>query len=474
MKLDATTVIILTVINVSIMLMILLHTRLTRKTYSGFDVWVTGSAFWVAGSILSYIFRGVIGPFWVIVVGNSLMLTLPICFLDGINRFYAIPSRWWRTPFNIMALAVAAALLYYFTLVSESISARGVVISCSYILFFSRAALEPLHVPSARRHSMQWLLFAGIMPMVVVHILRVRFFVEHPELHTFAEVVAKDTLLIIIMMMSGINAIIISYSYISLTGDRVEEELTASEQRMSAAYDAERESREMQDRFLDMISHEYRTPVAIIQTNLDILDLKSTNKNAIILPELKKMHRAVVRLVELFETTRRREGFGKHSITPVLETIEVAPYLSEVFHFAGDLWGNRFVLRKQVGGSGSIRVDRNLFRTALLNLLDNAAKYSPPDSDVTLDIESGRQSLTIIVTNRTCAGLPADVSVLLNKYQRGGNSAGTSGTGVGLYLTSKIIEEHGGRITLEAISNDFLVTVRMPYETGTKGEPNGI
>ena len=474
MKLDATTVIILTVINVSIMLMILLHTRLTRKTYSGFDVWVTGSAFWVAGAILSYIFRGVIGQFWVIVVGNSLMLALPICFLDGINRFYAIPSRWWRTPFNAMALAVAAALLYYFTFVSESISARGIVISCSYALFFSRAALEPLHVPYARRHSMQWLLFAGIMPMVIVHILRVRFFVEHPELHTFAEVVAKDTLLTLVMMMSGVNAIIISYSYISLTSDRVEEELTASEQRMSVAYDAERESREMQDRFLDMISHEYRTPVAIIQTNLDILDLKSADKNSIILPELKKMHRAVGRLVEMFESTRRREGFGRRSIAPVLELVEVAPYLHDIFNFAADLWGNRFVLRTQVTERCLMRVDQKLFRTAILNLLDNAATESPPQGDITLKIDIGSQFLTIAVANSTCDGLPADVIVLLNKYQRGGNSAATSGTGVGLYLTSKIIEEHGGRITLEAISNDVLVTVRVPYETGTKGEPNGI
>ena len=465
MKMDAPTVIILTIINVLIMVIILLHTRLTRKTYPGFNVWIAGSALWFVGSVLSYILRGLISPFWVVVIGNGLMQALPICFLDGVNRFYAIPGRWWRTPLNLAVLAVSVGLLYYFTLVSENIAARGVVISFCYGLFFSRAAIEPLLVPHARRHSMQWLLFACFIPMVVVHILRVSYFHAHPELHTFAEVMAKDTLLIIIMMMSSVSAILISYSYLSLTSGRVEEELSASENRMTAAYDAERESREMQDRFLDMISHEYRTPVAIIQANLDILGLKSERFDFALSPELTKMHRAVVRLVEIFEAAKRRDGFDQRSLRPEFENTAVEPYLREVLDGAVDLWGDRFILRTQQEETCRIQIDRQLFRTALLNLLDNAVKYSRPDSAITLNVECEDQTLAIFVANSTCNEIPADLKALLDKYQRGGNSAGTSGTGVGLYLVRRIIEQHGGSIKLEAVGkNDMLVTVRVPCD----------
>jgi signal transduction histidine kinase len=465
MKIDTPTVIILTIINVLIMLMILIHTRLTRKTYSGFDVWITGSALWFIGSVLSYILRGFISPFWVVVIGNGLMQALPICFLDGVNRFYAIPGRWWRTPLNLAVLAVSVVLLYYFTLVADNISARGVIISFCYALFFSRAAIEPLMVPHARRHSMQWLLFACFIPMVIVHILRVSYFLAHPELHTFAELVVKDKLLIVVMMMSSFSAILISYSYLSLTSARVEEELTASENLMTAAYDAERESREMQDRFLEMISHEYRTPVAIIQANLDILGLKSEKLDCVLSPELTKMHRAVVRLVEIFEAAKRRDGFDKRSLVPEFETTAVEPYLREVLDGAVEFWGDRFVLRTQKEETCCNQIDRQLFRTALLNLLDNAVKYSRPDSVITLNVESGDHTLAIFFANSTCADIPTDLKTLLDKYQRGGNSTGTSGTGVGLYLVRWIIEQHGGSITLEAAGkNDMLVTVKVPCE----------
>ena len=462
MKIDAPTVIVLTILNIMIMVVILLHTRLTRKTYPGFDVWIAGAAFWFIGAVISYLFRGILSPFWVVVIGNGLMQALPICFLDGVNRFYAVPGRWWRTPLNLAVLAVSVGLLYYFTIVSDNIAARGVIISFCYGLFFSRAAIEPLLVPHARRHSMPWLLFACFMPMVIVHVLRVLFFLAHPELHTFAEVMAKDKLLIVVMIMSSLSAILISYSYISLTSDRVEEELSASENRMTAAYDAERESREMQDRFLDMISHEYRTPVAIIQANLDILDLKNVGPDLTMTPELTKMHRAVVRLVEIFEAAKRRGGLDPRSIEPELEATDVASYLREVLDIAVDLWGERFVLHTQRNEMCRILVDRQLFRTALLNLLDNAVKYSPPDSVVTLNLEQRAELLHISVANSTSSELPTNLKALLDKYQRGGNSAGTSGTGLGLYLVSRIIEQHGGSIKLEAVGkNDMLVTVSV-------------
>lgn len=465
MKIDATTVIIFTIINILIMAIMLLHTRLTRKTYPGFDVWIAGATLWFIGSILSYVFRGILSPFWVVVIGNGLMQTLPICFLDGVNRFYAIPGRWWRTPLNLAILAVSVGLLYYYTIVSDSITARGVVISFCFALFFSRAAIEPLLVPHARRNNMQWLLFACFTPMIVVHILRIRFFLAHPELHTFAEVIAKDRLLIIVMMMSSVSAMLISYSYLSFTSDRVEEELSASENRMAAAYDAERESREMQDRFLDMISHEYRTPVAIIRANLDILGLKSERLDGVLSPELTKMHRAVVRLVEIFEAARRRDGVDRRSLRPVFETTAVEPYLHKILDGAVDLWGKRFTLCTQMEETCCIQVDRHLFRTAILNLLDNAVKYSRPDSAITLKVESAAQVLTISVANSTCAELPANLETLLDKYQRGTNSSGTSGAGVGLYLVCRIVEQHGGSIILEAAGkNDMLVTVRVPCD----------
>ena len=106
MKLDTPTIIVLTILNVLTMLMILVHTRVTRKTYPGFDIWLAGTALWFVGAVFNFLLREIVSPFWVIVIGNGLMQTLPILFLDGINRFYGIPGRWWRTPLNLLLLAI--------------------------------------------------------------------------------------------------------------------------------------------------------------------------------------------------------------------------------------------------------------------------------------------------------------------------------------------------------------------------------
>ena len=87
MKLDTPTIIVLTIINVLNMLMILIHTHVTRKTYPGFDVWLAGTALWFVGAVFNFLLRGVVPPFWVVVVGNGLMQLLPILFLEGSTVF---------------------------------------------------------------------------------------------------------------------------------------------------------------------------------------------------------------------------------------------------------------------------------------------------------------------------------------------------------------------------------------------------
>lgn len=465
MKMDTPTIIILTILNVLTMLMILLHTRLTRKTYPGFNVWLAGTALWSVGAILNFVLRDIVSPFWAIVVGNGLMQAVPVLYLEGLNRFYSIPGRWWRTPLNLALLAVSLIPFYYFSIISESISARSVTSSLASSILYSRIAIEPLLAPPARCHSMQWLLSVCLLPLIILHLLRVPFYLAHPELHTFAELIAKDKLMLMLMLMGSFITIVLNYSYLSLTSGRLEEELRTSEERMAEAYAAERESREMQDRFLDMISHEYRTPVAIIQANLDILDLKSAGLDVAMSPELTKMHRAVIRLVDIFEAAKRRGNLDLRTLKPVFETVAAEPYLREVLEVAVDLWSERFTLIIPPDVTRCIRVDRQMFQTALLNLLDNAVKYSPPDSTITMTVKHGAEFLRISVANNTRAELPEEMTNLLNKYQRGGNSAGTSGTGVGLYLVCRIIEQHGGGIQLDAVDkNSMLVSMNMPYD----------
>lgn len=223
------------------------------------------------------------------------------------------------------------------------------------------------------------------------------------------------------------------------------------------------EARTEQERFLSMISHEYRTPMAIIKANLDILDLKSTKSNFDLSSELTKMQRGVERLVELLDTARRRENLDVKTLKPEREAILLAPFLDDIFSTAVDLWGDRFIMRYAITGNCPLNIDKKQIRTVILNLLDNAVKYSPPDSPVVLCADNEGAAVKISVTNNTSAEVPVDLDKLVNKYARGTNSSGISGTGVGLYLVAGIMEHHGGTFCLDSVgSHEIRATIILP------------
>lgn len=100
----------------------------------------------------------------------------------------------------------------------------------------------------------------------------------------------------------------------------------------------------------------------------------------------------------------------------------------------------------------TIDADICLLRRAFLNLLDNAIKYSPPQSVITVLLYSPRPGETCIAFMDSGPGIPDDEKELIfNRFYRldAGRSRNTGGTGLGLAITRAAIEAHGGSITLE-------------------------
>jgi len=234
----------------------------------------------------------------------------------------------------------------------------------------------------------------------------------------------------------------------------------ADEQRMEEALLIEQEMRCEQDRFFDMISHEYRTPLAIIQSNIDLLELKRCSECSVSIEPLNKMGRAVERLVDIFESFRRRRGIGQRTRAPEFDRIEASACFNDTLNAARAFWGDRFKVNNQPPSGFFLQADKHLLRTAVLNLLDNAVKYSPEGELITLDAFKNGEQMILHVSNRSTEPLQNDTDQLFRKYQRGGNSVGTSGTGVGLYLASGIIEQMGGSLNLK-VDGGYKVTVTM-------------
>jgi PAS domain S-box-containing protein len=255
--------------------------------------------------------------------------------------------------------------------------------------------------------------------------------------------------------------------YIGVTRDISQRK--QDEQRLATALEYEQEARTEQERFLDMIAHEYRTPLAIIQANIDLLEIKAL-QDSTISGSLIKMQRGVERLVDIFETSRRRKGLAQRTTELELEQIEAVICFRETIAAARDFWGDRFTCLNEPLPGCFIIADRHLLRTAVLNLLDNAIKYSPHEATVGLAISCSDTMLQLTIYNHSAQPVTEVPNELFCKYSRGSNSSGTSGTGVGLYLVADIARQFGGCLSMNIENRHEITTVlsiplgRIPEE----------
>lgn len=224
----------------------------------------------------------------------------------------------------------------------------------------------------------------------------------------------------------------------------------ADEQRLAAALENEKEARAEQEQFLAMLSHEYRTPLAIIQANLDLLELQEQGVAGSDSPRIVSMKRAINRLVEVMGSSLDRSRITPDYATYDFESFNPVDFLDEVIDSAEGLWPHRLFMFTPEPISAFIRAHRLQLKTALLNLLDNACKYSPEQTPVSICCTASDGLVTISVSN---AGLPlsrGDLELVFEKFRRGSTSQGTAGAGLGLWLVQQIVEQHGGSVALSS------------------------
>ena len=105
--------------------------------------------------------------------------------------------------------------------------------------------------------------------------------------------------------------------------------------------------------------------------------------------------------------------------------------------------------------------DREALRTAMLNVLDNAVKFTPEKGHITIQIHSGPVLLGMSVTN-TCEPIPEEeLSRIFDPFHRVKGSK-AAGSGLGLAITKKIIERHGGNIEARNSEKGFEIRISLP------------
>ncbi|MBV8585594.1 MAG: PAS domain S-box protein [Verrucomicrobia bacterium] len=227
----------------------------------------------------------------------------------------------------------------------------------------------------------------------------------------------------------------------------------------------EKELGQLRSHFVSMISHEFRTPLGIIQSSAEILDDYLEQLE----PAERKDH-----LHSICRNTRRMAGLmeealllgsldaGKMEFRPA--PLQLQPFLHRLVDEVSSATNRRCPIELSLTDMPPvIQVDERLLQHIFTNLLANAVKYSEPERTVRFEIECTRTEI-VWVTRDQGIGIPqADLEWLFNPFHRGQNVADRPGTGLGLVIVKRCVDLHGGKIRVESqLGKGTSVTVRLP------------
>jgi two-component system, OmpR family, sensor histidine kinase KdpD len=249
------------------------------------------------------------------------------------------------------------------------------------------------------------------------------------------------------MLLNGLaNLIAQAIERVQLVNDATQSEMLRNTEKLQAA-------------LLNSISHELRTPLASIIGVLTSLveSEKSSNRAQQLEPETKielldsatDQARQLNRLVENLLNMTRLEAGGVHlNLSPC----DIQDLIGSVLHqFSSRL--KNYPLRVEIPDDlPAITCDAILIAQVVMNLIDNACKYSPPGSPITIGAQVQDKALEIYVRD-SGIGLPdEELDKLFIKFYRSPQHRNSTGTGLGLSICKGIVEAHGGWI--EAKKNE--------------------
>ncbi len=221
-------------------------------------------------------------------------------------------------------------------------------------------------------------------------------------------------------------------------------------------------------RFLSMISHEYRTPLAIMWTNLDLIKIKHQMGNYSNKQEFAKIERSIARLVEVLEVSIQESRMAdRHKSLANKHKLLLAKLIkSQVDTFSG-IWKERKVVFENCPENINIYGEESGIKFAIFNLLDNARKYSPEDSTITIKCFSkDENSVKVVVGNKLLYDLSEEeLEMFFEKYHRGSHASNTAGAGLGLWLVKNIVTQHEGAISLVKTGKRIEATITLPVIT---------
>jgi signal transduction histidine kinase len=213
-----------------------------------------------------------------------------------------------------------------------------------------------------------------------------------------------------------------------------------------------RDKESMREKFIAMVSHQLKTPLVAVQEYFEVM------LSGIVGPVTEEQRKMIERvqsrtgdLLKLIDEWLSYASIEGNRIAQRFVEFDVEPLVREVVEFLEPGAAKRNIrLEIQSTGSLLLKAERDLLREAFINLVHNAIQYNRDAGHVTITLQKESNKLVAKVSDTGIGIHEEDLPHLFEEFFRGKDVTGIPGTGLGLPLVKRIVEAHGGSISVES------------------------
>jgi len=234
-------------------------------------------------------------------------------------------------------------------------------------------------------------------------------------------------------------------------------ELENAQDELAISLEKEKELSRLKSRFVSTASHQFRTPLSVIQSNIGILAMHMETIGVTIQPEefRPKFDRVYARIkmqiehmTDLMNDVLILSKINEGNINMRRANFDILELCGELLKNFEEINGGDSIEIKVIGQPKKIHLDNQLFVHAMSNIVSNAIKYSPLDSVPEITITFRNDSVDIAVKDQGIGIPEAELKYLFDPFYRASNAKEFSGTGLGTSIAKEYIELIGGRLSV--------------------------
>lgn len=227
--------------------------------------------------------------------------------------------------------------------------------------------------------------------------------------------------------------------------------------------------------FVSNVSHEMKTPVAVIKNYAELLEKRSITEDQR-REYAASIRQAAGRLSDLITNILRLNKLENQTICPEVEIYDLCGQLEECILNYENIWDEKDLeLDVELEDRAYVQADRSLMELVWNNLLSNAAKFTDKGGTVKIRQSAGAGLLKVAVSDSGCGMSEESRKHIFDKFYQGDTSHAKEGNGLGLTLAKRVIELMDGDITViseEGKGSTFIVTLPQS-ERKASGESAG-